>query len=43
MTVDSSGPLPLRGPLPLAGGGKMPLPSISHTNYNLKDFFSLLI
>ena len=26
----SSGPLPLRGPLPLAGGGKMPLPHKWH-------------
>ena len=24
----SIGPLPLRGPLPLAGGGKMPIPPI---------------
>ena len=28
----SRGPLPLCGPLPLAGGGKMPLPHKWHTS-----------
>ena len=31
----SGGPLPLRGPLPLAGGGKMPLSDNCHTPYKL--------
>ena len=32
--IDSIGPLPLRGPLPLAGGGKMPISSISQLRLN---------
>ena len=38
----SRGHLPLRGPLPLAGGGKMPLPYIRHTalrNLHCFQFF----
>ena len=35
MAKCSIGPLPLRGPLPLAGGGKMPIPHNCHTTNEL--------